>query len=79
MAVDPSGPDIVTWSIEGVMVTEGGILIGSRPMIETFLQSCIVVLKQRERWVIGGRGNIAFKTHSKLQKELVSGCVSITS
>jgi len=59
MAVDPSGPDIVNWFVEGVMVTEGGILIGSRPMIETFLQSCAVALKQREKWAIGGRGNMA--------------------
>jgi hypothetical protein len=59
MAVDPSGPDIVTSVVEGVMVTEGGILIGSRPMIETFLQTCAVELKQRERRAIGGRGSMA--------------------
>lgn len=59
MAVDPSGPDIVTLVVEGVMVTEGGILIGSRPMIETFLQTCADELKQRERRAIGDRGSIA--------------------
>lgn len=66
MAVDPSGPDIVTSVVDGVMVTEGGILIGSRPMIETFLHTCAVELKQRERRTIGGRGSMAFDSKERV-------------
>jgi len=68
MAVEPSGPDIVTSVVDGVMVTEGGILIGSRPMIETFLQTCAVELKQRERRTIGGRGIIVSDSRETKQE-----------
>ena len=43
----PRGPVIVTCVGEGVMVTEGGNLIGSRPMMETFLDSTAVELNWR--------------------------------
>jgi len=45
--VVPRGPVIVTFVGEGVMVTEGGNLMGSRPMIETFLNSSAVELNWR--------------------------------
>ena len=40
----PRGPVIITCVGEGVMVTEGGNLMGSRPMMETFLDSNAVEL-----------------------------------
>jgi len=45
--VVPRGPVITTCVGEGVMVTEGGNLMGSRPMMETFLDSSAVELNWR--------------------------------
>jgi hypothetical protein len=45
--VVPRGPVITTCVGEGVMVTEGGNLMGSRPMMETFLNSSAVELNWR--------------------------------
>lgn len=45
----PSGPVILTSVGEGEIVTEGGNMIGSRPIIDTFLQTLVVVLKQRAK------------------------------
>ena len=43
----PRGPVIITCVGEGVMVTEEGNLMGSRPMMETFLNSSVVELNWR--------------------------------
>jgi len=53
--VVPSGPVMVTAVGEGAIVTEGGILIGSRPMIDTALHRCAVELNERARCTRGGR------------------------
>jgi len=45
--VVPRGPVIVICEGEGVMVTEGENLMGSRPIMETFLDSNAVELNWR--------------------------------
>jgi len=46
---------MVTTAEDGVMVTEGGNFIGSRPMMEKVLYSWDVELKHRVKRMAGGR------------------------
>jgi len=61
-AVVPSGPAMVTAVGPGVTVTFGGILIGSRPMMDMLLPRRAVVLKERERLAMGARCSMAGTT-----------------
>lgn len=51
----PRGPVIVICVGEGAMVTEGGNLMGSRPMMETFFDRNDVELNWRTSFGIGPR------------------------
>jgi hypothetical protein len=68
--VVPRGPVIITWVGEGVMVTEGGNLMGSRPMMETFLDNSAVELNWRASLGIDLRTIMKLKSHySRRNKE----------